>query len=123
MKFCQTHWDRLRKEVTDAGMFHLVSKSGVQAVVRMTKELKGNATVPDPLLEAHNMIVSRGIECLGLGLMAKPEDGSEHYCPLCEVDKHVPNHPNGMVCSEYWITSLIEYLKAEYTKEGWLNNN
>lgn len=121
MQFCKSHWDRLRKEITDAGMFHLVSKSGIQAAVRLVKDIKGQPTVPDPLMEAHNMISSRSIECMGIGMMNKPPDEREHYCPCCEADRLLPNHPNGMVCSEQWITSVIAFLKAEYTKEGWLN--
>lgn len=117
MRFCQSHWNQLRDKVKESGMFHLVSTSGEQAAKRMQKEIAGKPTVPDPLLEAHNMMLKRAIECLGIGVMGD-------CCPLCEANKHLPNHPEtNECCSDAWINSIIPYLKDEYIKEGWLNNN
>lgn len=87
------------------------------------KEAKGQAVAPDPLMEAHNMIMSRSLECLGIYIMMVKEDQS-HYCPICEANHKLPEHPKAkMKCGDWWIQSLCEYLHFEYEKEGWLKVN
>lgn len=120
MQFCNPHWKQLRTAIEDKGMFHLVSKSGIQAVGRLVKEAKGQAVAPDPLMEAHNMILSRSLECLGVYIMLMKDDG---FAPLPSVER-LPEHPKTKLkCGDWWISSLSEYLRFEYEKEGWLNSN
>lgn len=62
MKFCQTHWDALRSAIRDRGLYDLVAKSGEAIVNKMAEELKAGAataTTFDPLMGAHNAILSR----------------------------------------------------------------
>lgn len=128
MKMCQKHWDALRQGVHERGMGHLIPGSGQDAVDRIKKEQQGEAVPPDPLMEAHNMILSRSIELLGMYILTMKE-GTEasnegHYCPLCEAREHLPAHPEtGLLCDESWIVTLLDYLKQEYEKEGWFNVN
>lgn len=130
MQFCKKHWDDLRGLIKEKGLSHLVSSSGEEAASRMKRQQEGQAT----LLEAHNMIMSRAIECLGLYIFTEKrvdvvEDGVagiklEHYCPLCEAREKLPPHPQtGLPCDESWLHTLTDYLKVEYAKEGWLSNN
>lgn len=124
MKFCQSHWDKLRDAIKSKNMFHLVSNSGEELATRMKKQSAGQAVVPDPLMEAHNMILERSISLMPhiIGINEEAED--KHFCPLCEALKHLPPHPETKLpCDESWISTLTEYLQIEYTKEGWLNSN
>lgn len=124
MKFCQPHWDQLREAIKARGMFHLVANSGEEAANRLKKQADGQAVVPDPLMEAHMMILQRAISFMPhiIGINEDAED--KHYCPLCEARKHMPPHPETkVVCDESWIQTLTEHLQIEYTKEGWLKSN
>lgn len=84
MKFCASHWDKLREAIKARGMFHLVANSGEAAAERMVDEINGTATdrTFDPLMSAHNMIMGRAIEAGGLYLM------TGDFSPICETIKH-----------------------------------
>jgi hypothetical protein len=92
---CATHWAALRKAIADRGLDHLVAKSGEKAAERIKAELEGTATDTsyDPLMGAHNMIVSRSLQVGGLYMMALDESGN-HRCPICEAMKHSRIGPN-----------------------------
>jgi len=84
MKFCETHWTELRTAIADRGLDKLVARDGAQIAKRMSSELE-NGTSPtnfDPLMEAHNAIVSNAMGSAGLAIMSPNGDGSER-CPLC----------------------------------------
>lgn len=124
MKMCLEHWDRLRDGLKERKMFHLVATDGHKLFDRFKKEREGQATIPDPLMESHNMILGRALKYMPhvLGLNEKNPEG--HYCPLCEARIHMPPHPEtNQPCDDSWIITLLDYLKVEYTKEGWLNEN
>lgn len=87
MKICQSHWDKLKAKVREAGMWHLVSADAQSAIERLKKELREEETVFDPLMACNNLISGHAIQAGGLYIMGRNEDGSE-YCPLCEVDKN-----------------------------------
>lgn len=124
MKFCQSHWDQLRNGLKDRGMFHLVAKSGQELFNRFKKEENNQTTVPDPLMEAHNMIIQRSLQYMPHIIMNNEHDPEGHFCALCEAVKYMPLHPETKLpCDQSWIITLLDYLKTEYTKEGWLNNN
>jgi hypothetical protein len=87
MKFCNTHWEKLRQAIKGHGIWDLVATSGEEAISQMTDNLKG---VPetleryDPLMATHNMIWGKAMEFGGLYLLGRnPDDPDGHYCPLC----------------------------------------
>jgi len=124
MKFCQPHWDQLREELKKQGLYFMVSKSGEEVVNRFVKEGDGQAVAPDPLMEAHNMILQRGLQFLPHIIGSNPDDTEGHYCALCEANKYLPPHPVTKIeCATSWIETLCQHLKEEYTKEGWLKQN
>jgi len=86
VKYCQPHWDRLRAAIEARGMGHLIAKSGEQAMMRVEEELIGQETKHtfDPLMASHNMVLERALGCLGLGILAPNEDGTDK-CPVCEL--------------------------------------
>lgn len=83
MKFCQPHWDRLRAAIETRGLMPLVARDGREAIARLKDEIEGSADKAtfDPLMAAHNMILARCTELLGLYLY------SGDYCPVCEICK------------------------------------
>lgn len=80
MKFCQSHWDTLKAELAARGLDKYVSKSGEEAAQALADGR------PDPLMSAHNAIVSNVLDVVGPELMLANEDGSER-CPLCYLVK------------------------------------
>lgn len=123
MQFCKSHWDELRAAVKNKGLWPFVSGSGEDLVERLKKELGNELTIPDPLMTAHNMILGRALEAGGLYLMSKPPD-AEHYCPLCELNKHAKQPPpGGGVPSTWWINGSTDKILADFKKQGWLKDN
>lgn len=88
MRFCQSHWDALRAAIDARGLSHLVARSGKEACERLVAESKGEATDAtwDPLMAAHNMIVSRVLELGG------PYIFTGDYCPVCEAIRGHAKH-------------------------------
>lgn len=92
MKMCRPHWDQLRAAVESRGLGHLIAANGREAHARAVAELKGEADPVadfDPLMVAHNMILSHATEGLGLFLF------TGDYCPVCELLKVYPPIPEG----------------------------
>jgi hypothetical protein len=89
MKFCQNHWNILRKAIDDRGMGHLVAKSGEECVKKLVADIEQpSKSTFDPLMGSHNMILSRALHDYGLEIMMQNEDGSDR-CPICFLDaKH-----------------------------------
>ena len=73
---CQKHWDELRKAIKEKGMEHLVSKDAKKAVDRLKKQLGKQPVINDPLMEAHNAIVSAAIKQGGVYLLGEDENGN-----------------------------------------------
>jgi hypothetical protein len=85
MKFCKSHWDELRKALDDRGLMNLVAKDSQQLMDKMAKEIadgQPSAATFDPLIGAHNAILSNALDIVGLDLMMPNDDGSDK-CPLC----------------------------------------
>lgn len=124
MKFCQSHWDKIRDGLKDRSMFHLVAKSSQELFGRFEKEENKQLSVPDPLMEAHNMILQRSLQFLP-HIIGKNEDAADgHFCCLCEAAKYLSPHPETKLpCDESWIVTLLDYLKKEYITKGWLHEN
>jgi hypothetical protein len=83
LKFCETHWETLRRVIRERGLEHLVSQSGQEIGAKVAREIerKSKTFDFDPLMAAHNMIAANALRCGGLYLLAGD------YCPLCELDK------------------------------------
>ena len=114
MKFCQAHWDRLKKSIIDAGMGKLIADDGAQAVERMKAELDSTATDEtfDPLMAAHNALVTEFLNPLGAdGLYIFTGD----YCPMCELVRLNPRPPE-QAMDENWIKGVTRELQ-EYCRE------
>ena len=76
MKFCMDHWNKLRTAIAERGLEALVAADGMTAVNDLI------AGRPDPLMAAHNAIVSNAASKVGLAIMTANDDGSER-CPIC----------------------------------------
>lgn len=113
MKFCQPHWDRLRKAIDDRGLSDLIAPDGETAAAQMADQLKraeaGDESETlvnyDPLMAAHWAIVNN-VSGLGPGialeLMMPDEDGSDR-CPLCYA-----NEGHKLACNEEGCTFTFD---------------
>lgn len=89
MQFCDKHWETLKTEIKERGLWGLVPTSGEQAIARMKSELdQGELTASnfDPLMYAHNAIVNNVMDLIGLQVLLPNEDGSDR-CPLCYIQQ------------------------------------
>lgn len=123
MKFCTDHWSKLRAEIDRLGMSSLIAKSGEEAISRAATELKSGEstrTTFDPLMAAHNMIVSNVMERAGLDLFVANEDGT-HKCPLCYANKRHSDECDVDGCDfsyDSWMTRAAEDVLAEAKRLG-----
>lgn len=76
MKFCKDHWDKTRGAIALRGLDKLVAKDGATAAADL------DAGRPDPLMYAHNAIVTNAVNAAGIGMMLAKDDGGE-WCPIC----------------------------------------
>lgn len=113
MKFCQSHWTQMKDSIKDAGLYHLVGKSGADAIKTLKADLTGTATNEtfDPLLALHNEILARFMEPL--------KDGGMYlftgdYCPLCELDRLNP----GRNLADNWVKYGTADLKRYCEEKG-----
>lgn len=116
MKFCETHWNRLREVINQKGMGHLVSKSTEELNDRMLKQNKNNLTFIDPLITSMLTINKAALDQGGLYLMSTKPDGT-HYCPLCEGEKQLEG------LAEDWIDGVTDEVKALLIQKNQLNEN
>jgi hypothetical protein len=117
MRFCQTHWDRLREAIKNKGLNQFVSADGETLTEKIKKEVKEEVTIPDPLFAAHNAIVEAAIKQGGLYLLGKDEEGKD-YCPLCEVNKYAKEEG----ADEDWIQGSTDDVLAYFTSKGLIGN-
>lgn len=103
MKFCQPHWDLIKKAIEERGLMQFVAGSGEKVISKMERELQGDSSTDtfDPLMAANFAIWSNAIDRGGLYLMGQKEGGSE-YCPICESEAH--NGPP----ADWWITHAAD---------------
>ena len=104
MKFCQSHWDRLKDAIEARGMGGLIAKSAEAVTHRIQQEVAGTATAKtfDPLMAAHWGICTNALRAGGLYLLTMDETGKER-CPLCELHENV-----GAQHVDTWITEASE---------------
>ncbi|HEY8098845.1 MAG TPA: hypothetical protein VIE65_22505 [Methylobacter sp.] len=106
-----------------AEMDKFIAKDGKQAAAMMVSSLEEGSkkTNFDPLMCAHNMIVSHILDIVGLQLMMPNEDGTDK-CPLCFVrDDHAANCKK-LDCSvtdfDGWIDCAVRDTKVEAIRLG-----
>jgi hypothetical protein len=90
MKICQQHWDRLRLEIDNRGLTHLIAGSSEDVMGIVERSLDGTFNTKDdfdPLLMANMLIWRASLEAGGMYLLSGDENG-EPYCPLCELVKN-----------------------------------
>ena len=112
MKFCETHWAELRRAIDERGLSHLVAKDGHAAAERLVSELDGTANdrTYDPLMDAHNMILTRALEQGGLYLL-----GGD-FCPVCEAIAHTNEMAEAV--RSHWIDGPAEAVLAYCREHG-----
>lgn len=81
MQMCKEHWKQLREKIEASPYGYMIANSGAEVADRM---VSGKPVDFEPLMAAHNMILSNALRVGGLGLMGHKPDGS-HYCPICEL--------------------------------------
>lgn len=118
MQMCQDHWDKLQEHIKEKGMIDFVASGGKEIASRMKKESKGEGTIPDPLMWAHNQIVQQAISSGGLYVMGMDENG-EHYCPLCEARKNGPEDVN---LDEEWMDNCTDHIQEYFKGKGLIGN-
>lgn len=108
VKFCQSHWDKLRQGITDRGLWQFVATSGEGVFAKLVAESeKGLETSNfDPLMYASMALVSSVMSGtpVGLELMVDNADGSPR-CPICYVQKEHDKNCTDTGCEPYetWI--------------------
>lgn len=101
MKFCNDHWSKLKTAISDRGLDKLIAKDGAEVIRRSLDEPEEKKAF-EPLMGAHNCIVSWCMDRTGLELFVANEDGSEK-CPICYTQKlHDQN------CKEQSCTYRVE---------------
>lgn len=92
MRFCQTHWDKLRDAIKKRGVIEFVAIDGVEAAKQMQSEIQGERKTKqnfDPLMAAHWMIVNNAMDQLKyigqnpLILMVSDPERPQLECPIC----------------------------------------
>lgn len=118
---CADHWSKLKAEVERRGLSQFIARDGAEAAKRMVGENETAAKNFDPLMGAHNMIVSRALDILGLDLLCANGDGTEK-CPLCELQaRHVAGCPDKDCTWTYeatWIPGPVEAAYQEAVRLG-----
>ena len=112
MKFCERHWGMLHKEVEDKGLTQFVAPTGEEAFKRMTADLDNKEftrSTFDPLMGAHNAIMSNVLGAVGLGIFNETED--LQHCPLCFAQTEHDDNCQMSGCNQNfdnWIKKAVE---------------
>lgn len=116
MKFCQTHWDKLRAAIDAEGIGDLVAPDEPTAVAQLVSQVEQEEvtlTNFDPLMSAHWAIIER---------ISKhaPQVILQPGCPLCWVqDMHEencqePGCPITRETFEEWIPSVAAHMRETW---------
>jgi len=89
------HWGRLRAAIDARGLTALIAEGGERAAANLVSELTDGPSIDnfDPLMAAHNAIMSNALATAGLEVMYANEDGSDR-CPLCWMNEQANNAGN-----------------------------
>lgn len=138
MKMCQPHWDMMRNEIRELGIYDWVAQSGQVAMEQLGDQVRRGENTPvnyDPLMASHNMIMTRALEGLGLIVMAE-----NFGCPICFLNERrtpegycscghpeCPNRPDGgrppIPDFETWLkgpNGAPAAAKAYMVEKGWV---
>lgn len=126
MKLCQSHWDKLKQGITDAGLMRYVSNDGQQAVEKIDSQLKGDDSndTYDPLMSANFAIWNNLLRIFGLEAMAP--DAPE--CLLCYMDEAAKNGCGDTNCKEHhasgddWVDYAVRDQVEQAKKRGLLSD-
>lgn len=89
MKFCQDHWDRLREAIKERGLGEYIAEGGHEAASRMAGQVDARKVTKanfEPLMGAHNAILSNAMGLVGLEVFADGA-GGPHLCPICYLNE------------------------------------
>lgn len=96
MKFCQTHWDALKKAISVRGLMDFVADGGEECVRRQADQVHSGGRITkenyDPLMAAHWAIAGNAMELLNrngmtaLALMVNDPEHPERECPICYLN-------------------------------------
>lgn len=120
MKYCMNHWNALKDAIRERGLYGFVSTSGEEAAKRTVSTLAGeDRGPPDPLIEAHNMVLKMATERIGLDLFVGEK------CPACELVRVLPPVPVDKVArwpdNEAYVTyGPVDAVRAEFIERGWM---
>jgi hypothetical protein len=122
MKFCDHHWTMLKSKISEFGLDSLVPTSGEEAHAKLVSELQHGASrgTFDPLMAAHNAIVSNALQSTGLELMVVSEENT-HRCPICFLQtrhEELCTEPDCKFTYEAWITRAVEDALAQAKELG-----
>lgn len=117
MRFCDTHWSRLREAIDAEGLSHLVARDGSAAAANLVSEIETGARREnfDPLMGAHWAIVAR-ISDHAPGVLFI------EGCPLCWVADEHEAHCDTPGCTvtrrtfEDWIPSVAAFMREEHKR-------
>ena len=98
MQFCDHHWQMLREEIRKRGLYDLVASSGQEVALRMTQ---GGF---DPLMGAHNVILSALARVAGPGILMI------EGCPVCEGNKAHDEGCQDPTCRPNWYDAWLPEL-------------
>lgn len=111
MKFCQPHWEKLKKAIEVRGL--PIAKDGQEVVKKMSgPATKGNF---EALMGAHNVIVANAMQLVGSVILFDNQDGSER-CPICYLKsrEHEKDCPESAKPFEGWIENAANGMAEVY---------
>lgn len=116
MRFCQDHWDRLRAAIEQRGIGHLIAQGGERAAANLKSEIEAGASIVnfDPLMGAHNAIVSNALSNMppqAAMAMMTVDEPREAACPLCVLNANAPGQPHPNAFDE-WIDLAADDAKS-----------
>jgi hypothetical protein len=119
MKFCQPHWESLREAIRERGLYRFVAKSGPEVMGKMVAD-HGEAENFEPLMGAHNAILSQIMRIGGIDVMMDNPDGTER-CPICYANAKHKEFCTDPVCTysyDHFIERAADDALAEATRRG-----
>lgn len=136
MQMCERHWSMLRDKIREEGLRDWVATDGETAVAQLADQIaRGESTRVnfDPLMAAHNMIMSNALQSVGLTLFTVDEHGNE-YCPLCLLNSRRtedgqcactdPNcqakYPGAIENFDNWVSHAVVGAKQYMIEQGWI---
>lgn len=95
MKICIKHWTDLTAAINVRGMRHLARETKALEMKEAVKvaSRENDAATFNPLMFANFGILLNALTRGGPYLMDEPENGSKHFCPLCELGLHSDTDP------------------------------